>query len=89
MLDFAHTVLSGYRSEDAAIARMLETSTLYIVPRLCPDGSEQYLTTPYTCRSTPILWPGAPSLLPSLPPFLPSSLPPLSPLCPSLTQPDL
>ena len=58
MLDFANTVLTGYRSEDPAIIRLLETSTLYILPRLCPDGSEQYLTTPYTCRSTPILWPG-------------------------------
>ena len=64
MLDFANTVLTGYRSGDPAIARLLETSTLYILPRLCPDGSEQYLTTPYTCRSTPILWPGTAYLPP-------------------------
>lgn len=59
VLDFANTVLTGYGAKDPALTRLLETSTLYILPRLCPDGSELYLTTPYTCRSTPILWPGA------------------------------
>lgn len=64
VLDFTNTVLAGYAVEDDAMVRLLETSTLYIVPRLCPDGAELYLTTPYTCRSTPILWPPMPADIP-------------------------
>ena len=65
VLDFANTVLTGFKADKPAMTRMLATSTLYILPRLCPDGSELYLTTPYTCRSTPILWPGTQHLSPT------------------------
>lgn len=43
-------LLTGY-SRDPAIARLLDTRALYIVPRVNPDGAEQYLTTPYYVRS--------------------------------------
>ena len=63
VLDFVNEVLTGYGSSDAAMKRILATSTLYVAPRLCPDGSELFLTTPYTCRSTPRLWPEVPAAL--------------------------
>ncbi|HEX9440148.1 MAG TPA: M14 family zinc carboxypeptidase, partial [Roseiflexaceae bacterium] len=38
-------LLTGYGA-DAAITRLLDTRVFYIVPRVNPDGTEQYLTTP-------------------------------------------
>ncbi|MEA4920518.1 MAG: M14 family metallopeptidase [Clostridiaceae bacterium] len=43
--------------EDKNIARLLEKYTIYAVPRVSPDGSERYLTTPDTLRSAPRLYP--------------------------------
>lgn len=37
---------------DAAVTDLLDTRTLYILPRVNPDGAERYLTTPYTLRSS-------------------------------------
>jgi len=34
------------------IKNLLDTKTFYILPRVSPDGSELYLTTPYTLRSS-------------------------------------
>lgn len=31
---------------------LLDTRTLYVLPRVNPDGAERYLTTPYTLRSS-------------------------------------
>ena len=64
LLHFTDMVLSGHASGDEVYTRLLATSTLYILPRFCPDGAELYLTTPYTCRSTPILWPQMPEDIP-------------------------
>jgi murein tripeptide amidase MpaA len=36
---------------------LLDTRALYVRPRVSPDGSELYLTTPYMLRSTPKPWP--------------------------------
>ena len=36
VLDFANTVLTGFKADKPAMTRMLATSTLYILPRLCP-----------------------------------------------------
>jgi len=33
------------------ITKLLDENTIYIVPRVSPDGAETYLTTPYTLRS--------------------------------------
>ncbi|MFO1250664.1 MAG: M14 family metallopeptidase [Inhella sp.] len=38
-LYYLHQLLNGYGS-DAAITRLLDTRTIYLVPRLCPDGAE-------------------------------------------------
>lgn len=44
------TLLSNY-GEDESITRLLDTMTVYIIPRISPDGAETYLSTPYTLRS--------------------------------------
>ncbi len=44
------TLLSN--TDDPEIARLLEKNTFYILPRVSPDGSEHYLTTPETLRSS-------------------------------------
>ena len=36
---------------DKKIEDLLEKKTVYVVPRLSPDGAETYLSTPYTLRS--------------------------------------
>ena len=38
---------------------MLETSTVYVLPRVSPDGAELYLTTVHSLRASTILWPNA------------------------------
>ena len=48
-------LLSNYGIEDQA-TRLLDTKTIYVLPRICPDGAELYLTTPYTLRSTVHEW---------------------------------
>ncbi len=39
------------------ITRLLDTTAVYILPRIAVDGSELYLTTPQTLRSGPRPWP--------------------------------
>ena len=53
------------RLEEPSVRRMLEKYTVYAVPRVSPDGSEYYLTTPGTLRSAPRMYP-FPSLMPGL-----------------------
>ena len=50
------TLLEGY-GYDERIIRLLDRQAFYILPRLSPDGSERYLTTPYTLRATVRPWP--------------------------------
>lgn len=33
------------------VTKLLDTMTIYVIPRISPDGAETYLTTPYTIRS--------------------------------------
>lgn len=42
---------------DPDVTALLDTRTVYVVPRLTPDGSETYLTTPHMMRSRVKLWP--------------------------------
>lgn len=49
-LHLIQTLLSGYES-DPAIKRLLDERAFYIVPRLNPDGAEQYFTSPVYVRS--------------------------------------
>jgi len=37
---------------DAAVTRLLDEQVLYVIPRIAVDGSEVYLTTPETLRSS-------------------------------------
>ena len=53
-----HYLLTRYGT-DAAITDLLDTHTLYILPRVNPDGAEKYLTTPYTLRSSVRPYPDA------------------------------
>jgi len=42
---------------DERITRLLKENTLYVIPRVSPDGAEVYLTTPETLRSVPRPYP--------------------------------
>ena len=44
-------LLSEY-GNDPRVTDLLDHQTTYILPRLCPDGAEYYLTTPHTIRSS-------------------------------------
>ncbi|MFI3284098.1 MAG: M14 family metallopeptidase [Erysipelotrichaceae bacterium] len=48
---FLDTIFTNIDSEE--IKQVLENYTIYAIPRLSPDGSEHYLTTPITVRSSP------------------------------------
>ena len=48
-------LLSGYGSEEQA-TRLLDTKVIYVLPRLCPDGAEIYLTTAHMLRSSAHEW---------------------------------
>ena len=46
------TLLTNYET-DAGMHRILDTMTIYVIPRVSPDGAEKYLTSPYNlalCR---------------------------------------
>lgn len=50
-----HTIdylLTNYETDDEC-QKMLDTYTIYVIPRVSPDGAEKYLTTPYFLRSAP------------------------------------
>lgn len=50
-----HTIdylLTNYGS-DEEVTKLLDTTAFYVIPRVTPDGSEKYLTTPYSLRSAP------------------------------------
>ncbi|MEX2425356.1 MAG: M14 family metallopeptidase, partial [Thermomicrobiaceae bacterium] len=49
-------LLTNYGT-DEHVTHLLDTMTFYILPRVQPDGSEEYLTTPYTLRSSVREWP--------------------------------
>ncbi len=55
-LSTAERLLFGYGS-DEEITHLLDTSAVYIAPRVQPDGAEKYMTTPYTLRSSVRHWP--------------------------------
>ena len=48
MIDY---LLTNYE-EDTSIKSLIDTTTIYVIPRVSPDGAEHYLTSPYTYRST-------------------------------------
>ncbi len=46
----ADALLTNY-GKDEAVTKLLDNETVYVVPRVSPDGCETYLSTPYTLRS--------------------------------------
>lgn len=50
-LHLIHRLLSGYGKDDQ-ITRLLSTRTMYVIPRLCPDGAEEVLRTGCYVRSS-------------------------------------
>ena len=48
-------LLNNY-GKDGQATRILDRSVIYIIPRICPDGAELYLTTAYTLRSSVHEW---------------------------------
>ncbi|HEU5090239.1 MAG TPA: M14 family metallopeptidase [Roseiflexaceae bacterium] len=49
-LHLIDTLLNGYASDDQ-MRRLLDERAFYVVPRLNPDGAEQYFTSPVYVRS--------------------------------------
>lgn len=49
-LHTADYLLTNYGTDDAC-TKLLDTMTVYIIPRVTPDGAEKYLNTPLTLRS--------------------------------------
>lgn len=48
-----HTIdylLTNYGNNDE-VTKLLDHMTIYVIPRVTPDGAETYLSTPYTLRS--------------------------------------
>jgi len=43
--------------EDPEVDWLLSHFTVYVIPRITPDGAEYYLTTPYSVRSYPKFYP--------------------------------
>ncbi|PSR24372.1 MAG: peptidase M14 [Sulfobacillus thermosulfidooxidans] len=50
------TLLENY-GKSPAITWLLDTRTVYVIPRIAVDGAEEYLTTPLRMRSSPHLYP--------------------------------
>ncbi len=49
-LHFIDTLLTGY-AEDDALRRVVDRYTVYVIPRVSPDGAEVYLRSPAHLRS--------------------------------------
>lgn len=49
-------LLDGYGTHKRN-TQLLDNQVLYVVPRVCPDGAEMVLKTPFTLRSTSQPWP--------------------------------
>ncbi len=49
--------LLGEYGKDERVTKILKRHTIYIIPRVSPDGAEVYLTTPETLRSAPRFYP--------------------------------
>eukprot|EP01047_Picozoa_sp_COSAG01_P056473 COSAG01_NODE_6408_length_3682_cov_400.192297_3_plen_149_part_01 len=56
-LHLVHTLLSAWDDGEARTRSLLGACTVYVLPRISADGAEMYLTTPHSCRSSPMMWP--------------------------------
>ena len=53
-LHLIETLLAQWDAADSWTKAVLSTSTVYVLPRMSPDGAEFMLTTPFSCRSSPV-----------------------------------
>jgi murein tripeptide amidase MpaA len=53
-LHFVGTLLGRWDAEDEWTRAVLAEAACLVVPRISPDGAEFMLTTPYSCRSSPV-----------------------------------
>lgn len=60
-LTVIHWLLTQY-GVDPIATEILDTRTVYVVPRIAVDGAEMYLTTPHLLRSSPRSYPHAEEL---------------------------
>ena len=61
------SLFTGYQNGDENVLYLLDHFTFYVVPRITPDGSECYLTTPEVIRSANRMYPYS-ELMPGLQP---------------------
>ncbi len=61
------SLFTGYQNKEENVLYLLDHFTFYVVPRITPDGSECYLTTPDTIRSANRMYPYS-KLMPGLQP---------------------
>lgn len=54
-LHMTNEIFNRLDAEEAQMVEMIATSTVYVLPRISADGAEYILTTPYSCRSSPVL----------------------------------
>ena len=59
------SLFTGYQNGDENVLYLLDHFTFYVVPRITPDGSECYLTTPEVIRSANRMYPYS-ELMPGL-----------------------
>ena len=53
-LHFVGTLLGRWDAEDEWTRAVLAEAACLVVPRISPDSAEFMLTTPYSCRSSPV-----------------------------------
>ena len=54
-LHMTNEIFERLDAGDPVMTDMIATSTVYVLPRISADGAEYMLTTPYSCRSSPVL----------------------------------
>ena len=63
-LHLIDTLVTAHEADEAdedgtgPISQLFKTSTVYVLPRITPDGAELFLKTPHSVRSSPIMYPG-------------------------------
>jgi hypothetical protein len=53
-LQLIDSLVTKHAAADPSVVALLESSTVYVLPRIAVDGAEKYLTTEYSLRSSPL-----------------------------------
>ena len=54
-LHMTNEIFERLDAAEPLMVEMMSNSTIYVLPRISADGAEYILTTPYSCRSSPVL----------------------------------